>query len=187
MAEIKFRIQNQRTKGEVFIIDDASVSERKGKDKVQTQRDIVLSFLCSLLGRSDLTVERDENGAPFFTDNSLPYISISHSKNWFALQICQEDRVGVDIQVMKSDIEKGMRYFVNDKEVAQLEITPLTLNIIWAAKEAVYKFKKGKLEFYKEAMTVVRIEEDCLTVLVENELVLCRYAIQENFVLVYID
>ena len=187
MGEIKFRIANKNAFSEVIIIDDSSVNDRKGKDKVQTQREIVLNSLCEVLDRNDVAIERDENGAPYFVNENLPFISISHSNNWFALQLCKEDRVGVDIQVMKSDIEKGMRYFVNEKEENALEINSLNLNIIWAAKEAVYKYKKGKLEYYKEAMTVLSIESDSLLVEVGEEHVKCTYLIQENFVLVYID
>lgn len=187
MGEIKFRIPNKNAISEVIIIDDSSVTERKGKDKVQMQREIVLNSLCELLDRNDVIIDRDENGAPFFSDDALPFISISHSNNWFALQLGSEDRVGIDIQVMKLDIEKGMRYFVNEKEEKTLEINSLNLNIIWAAKEAVYKYKKGKLEYYKEAMTVLSIEMDSLLVEVESELVKCTYLIQEDFVLVYID
>lgn len=187
MGEIKFRISNKNAISEVIIIDDSSVNDRKGKDKVQMQREIVLNSLCEILNRTDLSIDRDENGAPFFSDNGLPFISISHSNNWFALQLCNEDRVGVDIQVMKTDIEKGMRYFVNEKEENTLEINSLNLNIIWAAKEAVYKYKKGKLEYYKEAMTVLSIENDTLMVEVNGELVKCTYLIQEDFVLVFIN
>lgn len=187
MGEIKFRIPSKNQFSEVIIIDEPSVNNRKGKDKVQTQRDIVLSALCEILDRTDLEITYNENGAPSFKGEKLPFVSISHSYNWFAVQLSNEDRVGVDIQVMKSDIEKGMRYFVNEKEENSFEINPLNLNIIWAAKEAVYKFKKGELEYYKEAMTVTSIENDCLSVVVGEEHVKCTYLIQEGFVLVYID
>jgi phosphopantetheinyl transferase len=187
MGEIKFRIANKEVTGEVIIIDDSSIKDRKGKDKVQTQRDIILNCCCELLDRNDLVISRDKNGAPFFEDAALPFISISHSNNWFALQLSEKDRVGVDIQVLKSDIEKGMRYFVNEKEEKALEINSLNLNIIWAAKEAVYKYKKGNLEFYKEAMTVLSIDSDSLLVEVGDEHVKCVYLLQEDFVLVYID
>lgn len=187
MGEIKFRIPNKNAISEVIIIDDSSINHRKGKDKVQQQREIVLNSLCEVLDRTDVIINRDENGAPYFVNENLPFISISHSNNWFALQLCDEDRVGVDIQVMKLDIERGMRYFVNDKELESLEINSLNLNIIWAAKEAVYKYKKGNLEYYKEAMTVLSIENDTLLVQVGEEHVKCAYLIQEDFVLVYID
>ena len=92
MAEIKFRIANKLVNSEVIIIDDSSIKDRKGKDKVQTQRDIVLNCCCELLDRNDLVIERDENGAPYFEDSSLPFISISHSNNWFALQLGEHKR-----------------------------------------------------------------------------------------------
>ncbi len=187
MGEVKFRIPNKNVISEVIIIEDSSMDNRKGKDKVEKQREIVLSNLCEVLNRTDLSIEHDENGAPFFSDETLPFISISHSNKWFAMQLSEHDRVGVDIQVMKSDIEKGMRYFVNDKEEKALEINPLNLNIIWAAKEAIYKYKKGNLEYYKEAMTVLSIENETLLVEVGEEHVKCAYLIQEDFVVVYID
>lgn len=187
MGEIKLRIAHKNAMGEVVVLDDSSINSLKGKDKVSLQREIVCNGLCTLLERNDIEIIRDENGAPYFEDPNLPFLSISHSNNWFAIQLSQEDRVGVDIQVMKDDISKGMRYFVNEKEEGLLELNTLNLNIVWAAKEAVYKYKKGKLEYYKEAMTVISIENDEITVLVENEKVRCKYLLMENFVLVYVD
>jgi len=186
MSKIKFRIPVGSHNGEVVVFFEPSINGKKGRSKVDFQREIINNCLSEILDSSDCSIVYSENGAPYFNDKSMPYISISHSNNWFAVQLCEEDKVGVDIQVIKSDIEKGMRYFVNEKEENSIEINPLNLNIIWAAKETVYKFKKGDLEFYKEAMTVLTIDKDFLTVEVAKEVVKCKYLMKEDFVLVYV-
>lgn len=186
MSRIKLRIPVGKRNDGVVVFLEPLVYGKKGRNKVDFQREVIHNCLCDILEASDFEIFRNENGAPYFNDESMPFLSISHSNNWFAVQLCEEDRVGVDIQVIKSDIEKGMRYFVNEREEERLELNNLNLNIIWAAKEAVYKYKRGYLEFYKEAMTVVEIEKDFLFVEVGNEKVKCAYLIEEDFVLVFV-
>lgn len=187
MSEIKLRIPVGSRNNEVVVFLGPSIDGKKGKSKVDFQREVIYNCLCEILDASDFEIIRNENGAPYFNNKAMPFLSISHSNNWFAVQLCEEDRVGVDIQVMKSDIEKGLRYFVNEKEEQNIELNNLNLNIIWAAKEAVYKFKKGNLEYYKEAMTVLSIGKETLSVEVDNEIVKCAYLVEEDFVLVYVD
>lgn len=186
MSNIKLRIPVGNDNNSVMVFFHSSSDDRKGRSKVEYQREVIHNFLRGVLETSDFEIIRDENGAPYFSSESMPFLSISHSGNWFAVQLCEKDRVGVDIQIMKSDIERGMRYFVNKHEEEMLNLTNFNLNLIWAAKEAVYKFKRGNLEFYKEAMTVVGIDDGRLIVEVENEKVECAFLTEDDFVLVYV-
>lgn len=186
MSDIKLRIPVGNDNNEVMVFFQPTLDHKKGRSKVEFQRQVVHDFLCQVFENSDFEIIRDESGAPFFNNESMPFLSISHSGNWFAVQLCEKDKVGIDIQIMKSDIERGMRYFVNKREEEVLELTNFNLNLIWAAKEAVYKFKRGKLEFYKEALTVIGIDNGTLTVEVDNERVECSYLTQDDFILVYV-
>src|SRR5690606_35506859 len=111
--------------------------DKKGRGKVEFQREVMHNFLCEVLENTDFEIIRDESGAPYFNSETMPYLSISHSGSWFAVQLCEKDRVGIDIHIMKSDIERGMRYFVNKREEELLDLSNFNLNLIWAAKEAV--------------------------------------------------
>lgn len=186
MSNIKLRIPVGNDNNEVMVFSYPSFEDKKGRSKVEFQRQVIYNFLCEVFETSDFEIIRDESGAPFFNTENMPFLSISHSGNWFAVQLCEKDKVGIDIQIMKPDIERGMRYFVNQREEELLELTNYNLNLIWAAKEAVYKYKRGNLEFYKEAMTVVGIDNGTLTVEVEDEKVECAFLTEDNFVLVYI-
>jgi hypothetical protein len=62
----------------------------------------------------------------------------------------------------------------------------LNINLIWAAKEAGYKFKKGNIERYKEAMTVLGISNDHMLLQINEEVVRLSYCAAHDFVLVYV-
>lgn len=186
MSNIKLRIPVGNDNNEVMVFFQPSSDDKKGRGKVEFQREVIHNFLCEVLENSDFEIIRDESGAPYFNSETMPFLSISHSGNWFAVQLCEKDKVGVDIQIMKPDIERGMRYFVNKREEEVLELTNFNLNLIWAAKEAVYKFKRGNLEFYKEAMTVIGIDNGTLTVEIDDEKVECAFLTEDDFVLVYV-
>ena len=186
MSKIRLRIPIRNSEAEVVVFYDPSINGVRGKDKVALQRNIVNSCVQEILNISDLEIEHHESGAPYINSENMPSVSISHSQSWFAIQLNKIDHVGVDIQVIKEDISKGLRYFVNEFEEKNLELSNVNLNIIWAAKEAVYKFKKGDLEFYKEAMTVLEIKDNMLTVKVGEETVECSVVLKEDFVLVFV-
>ena len=69
------------------------------------------------------------------------YISISHSKGWFALYISSVP-VGIDIEILDHRIQKAKKYFLQKSEVNRYNSLQ-DLHIIWGAKEAFYKLING--------------------------------------------
>ena len=102
------------------------------------------------------TISYNEFGAPIL-DNNL-HISISHSKNFVAI-IISEQQVGMDIEAIS---EKALRLapkFVSEKKRTTLNKEKATL--IWCLKEAVFKWhQKGKVDFIKDIIIPPFIAEE---------------------------
>ncbi len=102
------------------------------------------------------TISYNEFGAPIL-DNNL-HISISHSKNFVAI-IISEQQVGMDIEAIS---EKALRLapkFVSEKTRTTLNKEKATL--IWCLKEAVFKWhQKGKVDFIKDIIIPPFIAEE---------------------------
>lgn len=88
----------------------------------------------------------DENGKPILISHDY-HISLSHSYDYAAVMISKTKKVGIDIEIIKSKIERVQNKFLNQNELdfigeqARIE----KLYVCWCAKEALYKLN-GKRE-----------------------------------------
>ena len=86
--------------------------------------------------------EIDEHGKPYLT-NFPHHISLSHSFDYAAVMISEDKEVGIDIELVKTKIERIANKFLKDSELdfigndAKVE----QLYACWCAKEAVYKLQ----------------------------------------------
>ena len=96
---------------------------------------------------------KDEHGKPHIKDS--PYhISISHSHN-LAAAIAAPEKVGIDIQILVSKIERVAHKFMRDIEMNSLskENRLEHLHVYWGAKESLYKaYGRRKLDFCKNIL-----------------------------------
>ena len=171
----------------VFVFKEHLNEQPKGSVKTEHQRVIVRKCLSEILNRKNVNLEHLDNGAPFLPDFPDQYISISHSKQWYAIQLSTVDEVGVDIQLIKENIYEGRSYFINHEEQKNFDLTILNLNLIWSAKEALYKLKKGKVEHYKDSITVIKIEGNEIIGKVDSDIIPCGYMILDGTVLVFVN
>jgi 4'-phosphopantetheinyl transferase len=99
----------------------------------------VRALLNELLGK-DARIVYNKNNKPFLKDGSR-FISISHSNKLTAILMSTNERVGIDLEFMSTNIGKIAYKFLNRKE----KITKDPKNMIyhlylhWCAKEALYK------------------------------------------------
>lgn len=171
----------------VFVFKEHLIERPKGSVKMTHQRMIVRRCLSEILNLDNVNLEHLDNGAPFLPEYPDQFISISHSKQWYAIQLSKVDEVGVDIQLIKENISEGRSYFVNQEEEENFDLTILNLNLIWSAKEALYKLKKGKVEHYKDSITIIKIEGNEIIAHVGAEIISCGYQVIDDAVLVYVN
>jgi 4'-phosphopantetheinyl transferase len=99
----------------------------------------VRALLSELIGK-DARIVYNKNNKPFLSDGSR-FISISHSHKLTAILLSTNEKVGIDLEYMSSNIAALAFKFINRKEKVSKEIDQRRyhLYIHWCAKEALYK------------------------------------------------
>jgi len=99
----------------------------------------VRALLSELLGK-DAGIVYNKNNKPFLKDGSR-FISISHSYRLTAILLSTNEKVGIDLEYMSSNIGKIAFKFINRKEriTSETEKRKYHLYLHWCAKEALYK------------------------------------------------
>ena len=91
-------------------------------------------------GVADWTIEKSAFGKPFFVNNAMHYLSISHTDNMIAIAVCKGFSIGIDIEKIHKMSEKLV-----EKYYAENEKKAILLNEhgkekeeikIWTLKEA---------------------------------------------------
>lgn len=99
----------------------------------------VRALLAELLGK-DARIVYNKNNKPFLKDGSR-FISISHSHKLTAILLSTNEKVGIDLEFMSSNISTFSFKFINRREkiTKNHELRKYHLYIHWCAKEALYK------------------------------------------------
>jgi 4'-phosphopantetheinyl transferase len=98
-------------------------------------------LLREILGVSAYSLRYDDQGKPFL-ENPSRQISISHSGKYICVLVEKHRSAGVDIQVFKTNISKGLSLFMSEQELRDCsgQQNDLLLHVYWGAKEAAFKF-----------------------------------------------
>jgi 4'-phosphopantetheinyl transferase len=99
----------------------------------------VRALLAELLGK-EAKIVYNKNNKPFLKDGSH-FISISHSHKLTALLLSTNEKVGIDLEFMSTNIAAIAFKFLNRREkvTKEQEEKKYHLYIHWCAKEALYK------------------------------------------------
>jgi 4'-phosphopantetheinyl transferase len=99
----------------------------------------VRALLSELIGK-DARIVYNKNNKPFLEDGSR-FISISHSYKLTAILLSTNEKVGIDLEYMRTNIAAIAFKFLNRKEKVTKEYDDhkYHLYIHWCAKEALYK------------------------------------------------
>lgn len=91
-----------------------------------------------------------------FLENEKYHFSISHCGDYAAAIASSQSRVGVDIELITSKIERVKHKFLSADELSFAEHhkpiseMPGMLTVMWSMKEAVFKwFSSGEMDFIK--------------------------------------
>jgi 4'-phosphopantetheinyl transferase len=99
----------------------------------------VRALLSELIGK-DAKIVYNKNNKPFLKDGSR-FISISHSHKLTAILLSTNEKVGIDLEYMSSNIAAIAFKFLNwrEKVTRENENRRYHLYLHWCAKEALYK------------------------------------------------
>ncbi len=110
----------------------------------------VRALLKELFPSEKLTINYSKNGKPNLSGNKN--ISISHTKNYVAIMVGEFNHGGIDLETINERIFKLATKFLNEAEIKFTGFNPTIekLQIIWGAKEVLYKIHEiGDVDFKK--------------------------------------
>jgi len=96
---------------------------------------------------------------PFLPEEEY-HFSISHCRNYAAVIISKDHRVGVDIEMINEKIERIIHKFLSAQEQEMLKNDSVNrvATLLWSVKESIFKwFGNGEVDF-KKHMHIKRIE-----------------------------
>lgn len=117
--------------------------QKKYKTFASTSRKLeflsVRALLAEILGK-EARIVYNKNNKPFLKDGSR-FISISHSHKLTAILLSTNEKVGIDLEYMSTNIAKIAFKFINRKEkiTRKQADRKYHLYLHWCAKEAMYK------------------------------------------------
>ena len=104
----------------------------------------------------DVTIIYDKLGKPHL-DNDW-FISISHSKEFVAININKETHCGIDIEKITPKVKHIKHKFLNPIDLENV-ITLENLTTYWGAKEALYKYYGKKEVLFIENLFIENFSE----------------------------
>ncbi len=126
---------------ELVCLDDDEKKKYKGFSSNSRKLEFlsVRALLSELIGK-DAKIVYNKNNKPFLNDGSR-FISISHSHKLTAILLSTNEKVGIDLEYMSSNIAALAFKFINRKEKIsnEMEKRRYHLYLHWCAKEALYK------------------------------------------------
>jgi len=126
---------------DLVLLDNDEKKKYKGFSSTSRKLEFlsVRALLSELIGK-ETKIVYNKNNKPFLNDGSR-FISISHSHKLTAILLSTNEKVGLDLEYMSSNIAALAFKFINVKEKVSKEIEKRRyhLYIHWCAKEALYK------------------------------------------------
>lgn len=163
-------------------VDNYQILKSKEKSKRSIEVLEVKNAIHSL--GFDSVVSYKESGQPILENHPEMFISISHSKGWFAVYISDKP-IGIDIEVKNQRLTDGCSYFLNDKE-NHFQHKIDDLEVIWGVKEAFYKLKEGKIADLKNDVTTIDIQQNHVVIEHDNEHFIFEF-VKENDVTIVLN
>jgi 4'-phosphopantetheinyl transferase len=120
-------------------VDDKKKYKRFSSNSRKLEFLSVRSLLSELIGK-DARIVYNKNNKPFLKDGSR-FISISHSHKLTAILLSTNEKVGLDLEYMSSNIAAIAFKFLNRREKITREVDDRRYHLYlhWCAKEALYK------------------------------------------------
>jgi 4'-phosphopantetheinyl transferase len=140
----------------LVVLDNDEKKKYKGFSSTSRKLEFlsVRALLAELIGK-EAGIVYNKNNKPFLKDGSR-FISISHSHKLTSILLSTNEKVGIDLEYMSSNITALAFKFLNRKE----KITKINeerryhLYLHWCAKEALYKICDKEGINFKNNITI---------------------------------
>lgn len=108
-------------------------------ESLRKQRLAVRALLDAMF-EEKVYLSHHDNGKPYIENNAIN-ISITHTDQYVAVILNEEDEVGIDCESLNRDFSAVEKKALSDEEIGDLEDEQKNeqLAIYWCAKEAIFK------------------------------------------------
>ncbi len=106
-------------------------------------------------------IQKDELKRPSLVNYEYQ-VSLSHSHEYAAAIIHQNQAVGIDLELIRPQIARIKHKFLSDNELAFAQSDLNRLTLLWAGKEALYKLYGQKQLIFKTDMLIPDFEINAL-------------------------
>ncbi len=150
------QLEIQTSKGIIYI--EKLENEYLDKPLVSQKTNELLTFKLQV---GEVNIVHLENGQPLIENIPQLNISISHSKQWISIYISEDYAVGIDIEESNEKLKFIHNQFINEREKNLFDTNNLeSLQLIWSAKEAIYKYFAGEFSFLEKQVSIENIDFD---------------------------
>lgn len=127
-------------------------------ESIRKQKLAVRALLGNLFEEKVYLCHHD-NGKPYL-ENCISDISITHTTNYVAVILHDEEGIGIDIESLDRDFSAVEKKALSDDEIEDLddETKNFQLAIYWCAKEAIFKLMSPSVVNFAEQIEVEKFK-----------------------------
>lgn len=137
------------------VLTKAELERYRSFGHIKRQREFIATRALrhELYGYEHIHYTRE--GAPYIDKDT--YISISHSGNTVAIGENHSFPIGLDLELIRPNIQQLMHKFLSEEEQAQFDCSNITtVTSIWSAKETLYKLAGRKQILFSDELRISR-------------------------------
>ena len=125
------------------------------RSESQRRQKLAVRALINEVFEEKMYLNHHDNGQPYL-ENCATNISITHTENYVAIIIHDEEEVGIDVESLDRDFSVVEKKALSEDEIDDLEKDKRNeqLAIYWCAKEAIYKRMSQNRVVYAEQIEV---------------------------------
>ena len=125
------------------------------RSESQRKQKLAVRALINEVFEEKMYLNHHDNGQPYL-ENCATNISITHTENYVAIIIHDEEEVGIDVESLERDFSAVEQKALSEDEIDDLEKDKRNeqLAIYWCAKEALFKRMALNRVVYSEQIEV---------------------------------
>mgnify|MGYP003305217427 FL=1 len=125
------------------------------RSESQRRQKLAVRALINEVFEEKMYLNHHDNGQPYL-ENCATNISITHTENYVAIIIHDEEEVGIDVESLDRDFSVVEQKALSEDEIDDLEKNKRNeqLAIYWCAKEAIFKRMSLNRVVYSEQIEV---------------------------------
>jgi 4'-phosphopantetheinyl transferase len=130
-------------------------SENEPNDGKGKHKDLIENLIRNWFGQ-EYTLVYNEFGKPQLR-GGIGFVSLSYCKNWIAIGFSKNAEIGIDVEHKRKQLENIATRFMNASELEDWQQSSRKqdyLQLVWGAKEALYKVYGRKQVVFRENLLV---------------------------------